>query len=106
VQRICFVLHIRPEKIAEYRKRHASVWPAMLEALRNAGWKNYSLFLQADGLLIGYFETEDFAISQQKMQTANVNAEWQREMAHYFVSLRESAPGQSMIPLDEVFHLD
>jgi len=106
VQRICFVLHIRPEKIEEYRESHASVWPAMLRALQNAGWKNYSLFLQADGLLIGYFETEDFAVSQQMMQTASVNALWQREMAHYFESLRESAPDQSMIPLDEIFHLE
>ena len=106
MQRICFVLHIKPERIEEYRERHTSVWPGMLEALQNAGWKNYSLFLQPDGLLVGYFETENLAISQQKMQATAVNTEWQLQMAQYFESLPGSTADRSMVPLQEVFHLD
>lgn len=106
MQRICFVLHLRREKIEEYRERHTAVWPAMVEALQDAGWKNYSLFLQPDGLLVGYFETEDLASSQRKMQAAPVNAQWQREMAQYFENLGETMPDQSMTPLAEVFHLN
>lgn len=106
MQRICFVLHIKPERIEEYRERHTSVWPAMLEALQNAGWKNYSLFLQPDGLLVGYFETENLAISQQKMQATAVNTDWQLQMAQYFGSLPGSTADRSMVPLAEVFHLD
>ena len=105
MQRICFVLHIRQEKIDEYRKCHAAIWPTMVEALRDAGWKNYSLFLRSDGLLIGYFETEDLASSQQKMLATPVNAQWQREMAHCFENLGETMPDQNIIPLSEVFHL-
>jgi L-rhamnose mutarotase len=78
----------------------------MLEALQNAGWKNYSLFLQSDGLLVGYFETENLAVSQQKMQAASVNTEWQLQMAQYFESLPGSTADRSMVPLQEVFHLD
>ena len=106
MQRVCFVLHIKPDKIEEYRERHAAVWPSMLEALQDAGWKNYSLFLQPDGLLIGYFETEDLAASQQKMQSASVNAKWQQEMKSYFEQLGEATPDRSMVPVGEVFHLD
>jgi L-rhamnose mutarotase len=105
VQRICFVLHIRREKIDEYRKCHAAIWPTMVEALQDAGWKNYSLFLRSDGLLIGYFETENLASSHQKMQTSPVNTRWQREMAHCFEDLGETMPDQNIIPLSEVFHL-
>jgi L-rhamnose mutarotase len=44
------------------------VWPEMLDALRDAGWHNYSLFLREDGLLFGYFETPvDLATAQQAM---------------------------------------
>ena len=32
----------------------------MRDALREAGWHNYSLFLGDDGALIGYLECEDF----------------------------------------------
>jgi L-rhamnose mutarotase len=106
VQRVCFVLHIKPGRIEEYRERHAAVWPSMLEALQDAGWKNYSLFLQPDGLLIGYFETEDLAASQQKMQSAPVNAKWQREMKSCFEQLGEATPDRSMVSVEEVFHLD
>lgn len=93
-------------KIEEYRERHASVWPSMLEALRNSGWENYSLFLQPDGLLVGYFETEDIMVSQQKMHAVSVNAQWQMEMAPYFEKLGEITPDRSMVPLAEIFHLD
>jgi L-rhamnose mutarotase len=50
MERVCFLLHVRPERLAEYRERHSGVWPEMLDALRDAGWSNYSLFLRDDGL--------------------------------------------------------
>ena len=56
MQRVCFQLQVRRDRMAEYRERHAAVWPDMLRALHETGWHNYSLFLRDDGLLIGYFE--------------------------------------------------
>ena len=58
--RVCFLLKVRKDKVALYRERHAHVWPEMLEALRESGWRNYSIFLKPDGLLVGYLETDDF----------------------------------------------
>ena len=60
VERVCFLLRVRPDRLDEYRARHRAVWPEMLDALRATGWGNYSLFLADDGLLVGYLETEDF----------------------------------------------
>jgi len=60
VQRVCFLLKVRAERLEEYRRRHSAVWPDMLAALRESGWHNYSLFLRDDGLLVGYLETGDF----------------------------------------------
>jgi L-rhamnose mutarotase len=54
MQRICFVLQVKPERIQEYKERHRSVWPEMQKALQETGWNNYSLFLRADGLLVGF----------------------------------------------------
>ena len=59
MQRVCFQLQVKPERIDEYKARHAAVWPDMLRALAESGWHNYSLFLRDDGLLIGYVETHD-----------------------------------------------
>ena len=40
MQRICFVLQVKPERLEEYKERHRSVWPEMLAALRETGWAN------------------------------------------------------------------
>ena len=41
----------------------------MLEALRQAGWRNYSLFLRPDGLVVGYVEADDFERCHAAMKT-------------------------------------
>ena len=106
VQRVCFQLQVRPERIEEYKARHAAVWPAMLQALADTGWRNYSLFLRGDGLLIGYFETESLTDAIAGMQTTEVNARWQSEMAEFFADLDGASPDTGFLQLDEVFHLE
>jgi L-rhamnose mutarotase len=44
MQRICFVLQVKKDRLEEYKERHRAVWPEMTEALRKTGWHNYSLF--------------------------------------------------------------
>jgi L-rhamnose mutarotase len=103
VRRVCFTLAVRPERLAEYRRRHAAVWPDMLAALRGTGWRDYSLFLREDGLLVGYLVTEDFDAARAAMDATEVNARWQAEMAEFFVDGR---PDRHMHVLTEVFNLD
>ena len=105
MHRVCFVLRVKREHLDEYRRRHAQVWPDMLDALRATGWGNYSLFLRDDGLLVGYLETEDFEKARTAMNATDVNERWQREMAPFF-ELDGSAPDTAMAPLPEIFHLD
>ncbi|HEY3936478.1 MAG TPA: L-rhamnose mutarotase [Bryobacteraceae bacterium] len=105
MERICFLLQVDPERIEEYKVRHRAVWPEMQQALRESGWSNYSLFLRPDGLLVGYLETENFALAREAMLKYEVNERWQREMAGFFVNLSGAAADRSMMPLEEVFHL-
>lgn len=105
MERVCFQLQVRPERLDEYKARHADVWPDMLRALVNAGWTNYSLFLRPDGLLIGYVETEDFAAAQAAMEGTEVNARWQAEMADFMVLPEGARPDTGLIRLEEVFHV-
>ena len=103
--RYCFLLRVRPERIDEYRRRHAAVWPEMLAALTATGWRNYSLFLHDDGLLVGYVEADDLRASLEAMAATEVNARWQAEMAPFFAGL-EGAPDEGLVLLEEVFHLE
>jgi L-rhamnose mutarotase len=106
MQRICFLLRVKPDRMEEYRRRHAEVWPDMQQALRETGWRNYSLFLRDDGLLVGYFETDDLTAAQAAMARTAVNARWQAEMGEFFVDLGDRRPDEGMRALPEVFHLD
>jgi L-rhamnose mutarotase len=106
MRRVCFQLQVRPDRLAEYRARHAAVWPEMLEALHRTGWHNYSLFLRDDGLLIGYVETPDLEAARAGMAATEVNARWQAEMAEFVTDLGDTAPDEGFLVLDEVFHLE
>lgn len=105
MQRVCFVLQVKPERLEEYKERHRNVWPEMQTALRETGWGNYSLFLRDDGLLVGYLETEHFERARAEMAQREVNERWQREMGNFFVQPDGVLPDRAMQPLEEVFHL-
>src|SRR5215469_13053250 len=106
MQRICFILQVKKERLNEYKERHRSVWPEMKNALRETGWRNYSLFLRPDGLLVGYLETDDFEKALAGMKTREVNVRWQAEMAPFFEKLSQGGADDNMMALEEVFHLD
>jgi L-rhamnose mutarotase len=104
--RYCFTLQVRPELLDEYVERHRAVWPDMLQALHDTGWRNYSIFARPDGLVVGYVEADDLAAAQQAMAGTGVNARWQAEMSKYFVGLDGRGPDESFVVLDEIFNLD
>lgn len=106
MERICFRLQVRPDRLDEYVTRHAAVWPEMLDALRGSGWHNYSIFLDADGTLIGYFETPSLEAALASMAATDVNARWQAEMREYFVDLGGQQPDTGFVRLREVFNLE
>lgn len=107
MKRVGFLLQVKPDKIAEYKARHQAVWPEMLDALRRTGWHNYSLFMRDDGLLFGYFETpSSFQTALDGMAREEINARWQDTMAPFFENLSGAHADQSMVELQEVFHLD
>jgi L-rhamnose mutarotase len=104
--RVGFYLQVKADRLDEYRERHREVWPDMLAALRETGWRNYSLFLREDGLLFGYVELDDLDAAVAAMSEREVNARWQAEMAPFFEQLDGRRPDEGFIRLEEVFHLD
>jgi len=105
MQRVCFQLQVKPGHLDAYREAHAAVWPDMLVALKATGWNNYSIFTRDDGLVIGYFETENLQASLDGMAATEVNGRWQRAMAEHFLDLDVPAD-QAFSYLTEVFNLD
>lgn len=77
----------------------------MLAALRETGWRNYSLFLRPDGLLVGYFETPDLQAALDGMAAREVNERWQAQMAPFFEDLGGLRPDEGLLRLDQIFYL-
>ncbi len=107
MKRIGFMLKVKKDKIAEYKKHHEAVWPEMQAALRRSGWHNYTLFIRDDGLIFGYFEApEDLHAAQAAMDGEPINQKWQTFMVPYFEGLGGSRPDETMLELEEYFHID
>ena len=112
MKRVGFLLKVRQDRIDEYKAHHKAVWQEMLDALSRNGWRNYSLFMRDDGLMFGYFETEDsFAAALEGMSKEDVNTRWQDMMSSFFEALEDDAPDGAhpdtmMLELQEVFHLE
>lgn len=113
VQRVCFVMNLKPDLVEDYLAVHENVWPEMLGALRDAGWRNYSLFLRRDdGMVVGYLETDDFDRATAEMERTEINARWQAQMSRYFQPAAAGAdntaganPDTIRHQLSEYFHL-
>ena len=101
-QRSAFVLHVRPDRIDEYVEAHRQVWPEMLDALRAAGIRNYSIF-RAGTDVFGYFESDDLEAAAAYMEAQEVNARWQDTMAGL---LEERVPDAGPAALEPIFRLD
>jgi L-rhamnose mutarotase len=107
MKRVGFVLKVKPDMLEEYKRHHEQVWPEMLQALREAGWHNYTLFVRDDGLLFGYFETpESLQSAQARMAKTEVNTRWQEFMAPYVESPNNARPDEMFVERTEIFHLD
>jgi len=99
-------MKVREDLLEEYKEHHKRVWPELLEAHRRTGWHNYSLFMREDGLVFGYFETpESYQAAVDAMEQEEINARWDEFMEPYLEAIN-TATGEIMLELEEVFHLD
>ena len=101
-RRSAFVLRVKPERIDDYVEAHAGVWPEMLEALRGAGIRNYSIFRDGSQVF-GYFEADDLEASAAFLARQPVCTRWQDTMAEL---LEERVPDGGPPSLTEIFRLD
>ncbi len=75
-----WVLEVRPGYEDEYKRRHDEIWPEMVEALHQAGLRNYSIF-KLGLTLFGYFECDDLTATVAALRASDVNRRWAEWMA-------------------------
>ena len=57
MQRMGMVLGLKADKVEDYKRLHAAVWPEVLAKITDCNIRNYSIYLkEPENLLFGYFE--------------------------------------------------
>ena len=104
MERLCFTFEIKPGTEAEYKKRHDEIWPELVEAIKDAGYSNYSLFRRGT-TIYAYAEVEpDVETANAKLGPSEVNRRWSEWFRDVIVSLTDEN-GQ-LYRAEEVWHLD
>lgn len=106
------VIGLRQEKLQEYKKLHADVWPDVLKMIENCNIRNYSIYLHKlpDGkhYLFSYFEYtgDDFEADMAKMAADGTTQKWWQLCVPCQQPLQDRPEGQWWAAMEEVFHQD
>jgi L-rhamnose mutarotase len=104
VERLCFSFEIRPGTEDEYKKRHDEIWPELVDAIKDAGLENYTLFRRGT-TITAYVECHpDAATVFAKLAPTDVNARWSKWFEDVIVSLTDE--DGNLFTAEEVWHLD
>jgi L-rhamnose mutarotase len=109
MQRMGMCLRLKPDKVAEYRRLHAAVWPEVLAMIEACGIRNYSIFLkEPENILFGYWEYHgaDFAADMAKMAADPATRRWWEVCMPCQEPFESRKPGEWWAMMDEVFHND
>ena len=104
--RYAMIWKIKPEMKEDYKKDHTNIWPEMAKALKDSGYKNYSIYFRKDGTMFAYLEHDNLEEGQKKIGATEVFSRWQEAMAKYFLNSDPTVIGPEMEILEEVFHID
>jgi L-rhamnose mutarotase len=109
MQRMGMVIGIAPERIAEYKRLHAAVWPAVLARLAASHVRNYSIFLrEPENLLFGYWEYHgsDFEADMAAIAADPDTRRWWTFCGPCQRPLPSRQAGEHWAMMERVFHVD
>ncbi len=100
--RVAWTARLRPDKIEEYERAHAAVWPEVLVVIKEAGVRNYSIHRFGDRVF-GYFECDDVEAARAHMGAGQARLGWGEAMALLFApEVTERGPDD----MKEIFRLE
>ena len=105
VQRVAFRLRVKPERLAEYKQLHQDIWPDLLNDMRAASIRNYSIF--ADGPeLFGYLECDDWDAAADALARSDANRRWQELMSDFLATPVDPDASEPLRMMEAVFRMD
>ena len=109
MQRMGFVIGIKPEALPEYKRLHADVWPGVLERIALCNIRNYSIYLrEPENLMFAYFEYHgtDYEADMAKMADDETTQEWWKVCSPMQAPFETRRKGEWWAQMEEVFHTE
>jgi L-rhamnose mutarotase len=110
IRRYGKVIGLRADRVKDYKRLHAQVWPEVNAAIHNNNVRNFSIFLRklADGAyyLFMYFEHagEDYEADMQKIAADPATQRWWRLTDPCQEPLPDRRPGEWWADMEEICH--
>lgn len=107
MKRVGQVIRLRPEKVEEYKKLHAAVWPEINAKIKDCNIENYSIYYR-DGFLFSYFEYvgDDYEADMQKMADDPRTQDWWAVCKPCQQKVDTAGPDEWWADMEEFYHLD
>lgn len=109
MKRMAMCIGLKAEKVAEYKRLHAAVWPDVLAMISASNIRNYSIYLkEPENILFGYWEYHgtDFERDGARMAADPRTQEWWAVCGPCQVPFENRKSGEWWSMMEEVFHLD
>jgi len=109
MKRMGMVIGVKADRIADYKRVHAAVWPEILAKISDCNIRNYTIFLrEPENLMFGYWEYHgtDWAADAAKMAADPRTQDWWDMCKPMQQPLETREPGDWWAMAEEVFHLD
>jgi L-rhamnose mutarotase len=110
MQRYGSVIGLKPEKIEEYKRLHADVWPDVLKMIKQCNIRNYSIYLgeveKDKYYLFSYFEYngDDFKVDMARMAADPTTQKWWSFCEPCQSPIPTRKEGEWWANMEEVFH--
>ena len=101
------VIGLKAEKLEEYKRLHAAVWPGVLKMITDCNIRNYSIYYK-DGYLFSYYEYigNEYEVDMAKMAADPETQRWWTFCKPCQQPLETRAPGEWWADMEELFHCD
>ena len=105
----CFALDLKDDAdlIAEYKKYHSAVWPAILKSIKDSGIQDLEIFCVGNRLFMIMKVNEDFSFEEKAAadEANTVVQEWEELMWKYQQALPIAKPGEKWMLMEKIFQL-
>lgn len=103
IKTIAFKMKLIPGFEEEYEKRHREIWPELTLLLKEAGIRDYSIYLDGESSTLFAVQTLVGTTSSQSLGNHAIIKKWWAYMADIMETHPDNSPVST--PLREVFNM-